>query len=182
MMTQSHRFLSIVLTALPVLLASRFEARADEKTFVSIANLPGESTDSAHPNWIDAYALDAGITTPGSVASFSDVSVLKGTDRSTPGLNDALARGVILPLVVIEVCRTGAPQQCYYRVELTNARVSATQLSGSSCVGSGACTPAQTESVSFKYTKIKWIYTPWTGGTMGTQVIKCFDLAANQAC
>jgi type VI secretion system Hcp family effector len=182
-MIKRRRWFALVLLALPVLLTWGVAAHAEDKTFISIASIPGESTDAAHPAWIDAYALDAGITAAGgSSSAFQDIAVLKGTDKATPGLNDAISRQINLGLVTIEVCRNTAPQQCYYKIELTNTKMSGTSLSGSSCVGPGACTPTQTESVSFKYTKIRWTYTPWTGGVAGTPVTKCFDITLNLAC
>jgi type VI secretion system secreted protein Hcp len=183
---QMKRRLAIGLPVLSLLLALGGQASAADKTFLSIPSLAGESTDAAHAGWIDGYALDGGATNASSggagVTNFSDISVLKGTDRSTPGIFDLIARGANISLVTIEVCRNTAPQQCYYKVELTNASVSNVDLSGSSCVGAGACTPSQTESVSFRYTKIKWTYTPWTGGSAGTPVTKCWDLAAHAGC
>lgn len=183
-----NRSIATFLTSVALLLAWGVEAKAQERTFLLIPTLPGESTDAAHAAWIDAYALDAGASSSvggggggTGVTTFNDVSVLKGTDKSTPGLHDLIARGLVIPLVTIEVCRT-SPAQCYYKVELTNAAVSNIDLSGSSCVGTGACTPAQTESVGFRYAKIRWTYTPWTGGTPGTPVTKCWDLAAHAAC
>jgi type VI secretion system Hcp family effector len=174
---------AIVFTALPLLAGAWGVARAEDRTFVLIAAAPGESTDAAHAGWIDAYALDTSLVKPLSgAAQFGDVSILKGTDKATPVLHDLLARGSIAPLVTIEVCRVTSPQQCYYRIELTSASIAKVDLSGSSCVGGGACTPSQTESVSFKYVKIRWIYTPWTGGTPGTPVNRCWDISTNASC
>ena len=157
--------------------------RAEDKTFVNISGAPGESTDGAHPNWIDAYALDYSVDSPsGAAPNFKDVSFLKGTDKSTPILNNAAGLGTNLGLVTIDVCRNTSPQQCYLKVELSNAFLENISLSGSSCVGTGACTPSQTESISLRYTRIKLYYTPWTGGSPGTQVIRCYDLTTRTAC
>lgn len=181
-MIKLRRSWTLVLCAVALLVAWGVEANADDKTFVLIGGMPGESTDTAHAAWIDAYGLDSSLTNGGGATAFNEVSILKGTDKATPGLHDAIARVLTLPLVTIEVCRNTAPQQCYYKVELTNVRVSNLQLSGSSCVGSGACTPTQTESVGFKYTRIKWTYTPWSGGSPGTPVVKCYDIPTGSPC
>jgi type VI secretion system Hcp family effector len=178
-----------ILAGLVVLAASGFEAKAEDKTYVNIVSTPGESTDGAHGGWIDAYALEleavrvfasggGGTGAP----DFKDVSILKGTDKASPLLNLALALNTNLGLVTIDVCRTTAPQQCYFKVELTNSMLSGVSLSGSSCVGTGACTPTMTESVSFHYTRIRWTYIPFTGGTPGTPVVRCYDLASGQSC
>ena len=169
------------------LMAGTVVARAEDKTFVQIPGIPGESTDSAHATWIDAYGLDWNITVPTSGGGagapvFNAVSILKGTDKASPLLMNAAALSTTLNPVVIDVCRQTAPQQCYFKAELTSAKVTRLDLSGSSCVGTGACTPTQTESLSFIYSRIKLTYTPWTGGTPGTPVVRCWDLAGNVAC
>jgi type VI secretion system Hcp family effector len=154
---------------------------------VNVPGVPGESTDAAHATWIDAYALELGADRTFSgggagIAQFKDVSILKGTDKASPLLNLALALNTNLGLVTIDVCRTTAPQQCYFKVELTNSQLSEVSLSGSSCVGTGACTPTMTESVTFHYSRIRWTYIPFTGGTPGTPVVRCYDLVSGSAC
>jgi type VI secretion system Hcp family effector len=181
------RSLTLVVSAMALLLAWGVETKAQDKTFVQVTGgIVGESTDAGHPTWIDAYALDASVSAAfgggGGTTTFQDVSFLKGTDKATVGLFDAIARGTNLATVNIEVCRSTAPQQCYFKIELTNAKLTGVDLSGSSCVGSGACTPTQTESVSFNYAKIKWTYIPFTGGSPGTPVVKCWDVVAHAGC
>jgi type VI secretion system secreted protein Hcp len=176
-----------VLAGSVCLLAATFAARAEDKKYVPIPGIPGDSTDSAHGTWIDAYGLDWNVTVPvggggAGAPVFNPVSFLKGTDKSSPLLMNATAQGTTLNPVVLEVCRQTAPQQCYFKAELSNARSTRLDLSGSSCVGTGACTPTQTESVSFIYTRIKLTYTPWTGGTPGTPVVRCWDLVSNTSC
>ena len=184
-MFRLRRCLALILLAPAFVWTWGVTAHAEDKTFVSITGIAGESTDPNHTNWIDTYALDSGITVPaaGAVPSFHDVAFLKGTDKATAILHFDAARQRNLGTVILEVCRAGTnPQQCYYRVELSNATVSSLQVSGSSCVGSGGPTSPQTESVSLKYTQIKWTYTPWTGGTAGTQVVNCWNVATRQRC
>jgi type VI secretion system secreted protein Hcp len=178
-----RRFLALVMLAPTIMWAWGVDAHAQDQTFVSISTIPGESTDASHTNWIDAYALDTGISMTGTTTNFSDVLVLKGLDKASPKFHDALVRWNTLSSVIIEVCRAGTlPEQCYYRVELSNANVTSVDQSGSSCVGSGGCTPTATESVHFTYTQIKWIYTPWSGGSPGTQVINCWNVTTHQRC
>ena len=173
--------------AVLVCLVASIAARAEDKTYVQIPAIPGESADAAHATWIDAYGLDWNITVPTSgggagAPQFNAVSFLKGTDKASPLLMNAAGLSTTLSPVVLEVCRQTAPQQCYFKAELTNAKVTRLDLSGSSCVGTGACTPTQTESVSFIYSRFKLTYTPWTGGSPGTPVVRCFDLTTLSAC
>src|SRR5262245_1747776 len=98
------------------LVASTFAAKAEDKAFVLIPGIPGDSTDSAHAGWIDAYGLDwnAVSTTSGPVVTtFNPVSFLKGTDKASPLLMIALAQSTFFSAVTIDVCRQTAPQQCY---------------------------------------------------------------------
>jgi type VI secretion system Hcp family effector len=180
------RSLTLALATVALLLAWGAKANAQDKTFVSVPGISGESTDANHATWIDAYAFDEGVSKTGQLAAanFQVVSFLKGSDAATPKLQDAVAAAThFASKVIIEVCRAGtSPQQCYYRIELENASIVNEALSGSSCVGSGACTPAQTESVGIKFDKIRWIYTPWTGGAPGTQVIACWDIVRAFPC
>jgi type VI secretion system Hcp family effector len=183
-----RRSTAFLMAGLTWLLASTFAARAEDKTYVQFPTIPGESTDPAHSGWVDAYALELGAVRPFTAGGgtgapeFKDVSVLKGTDKASPLLNLALALNTNLNLVTVDVCRTTTPQQCYFKVELTNTAVSEISLSGSSCVGTGACTPTMTESLSLHYSRIKWTFTPFTGGTPGTPVVRCYDLATGSSC
>lgn len=175
---------------LPVLLwvVLTFPALAQDRTFVSILGISGGSQDFQHLGWIDAFALDTNVTRPFSgpganPATFADVAFLKGTDQATPLLHVAVADGQIFGSATIEVCRMlGEQQQCYYRIELTEPIVSAVDLKGSACVGPGACTPSQTESVQLRYSTIHWFYTMWVNGQPGGVIDRCWDLVSQTPC
>ncbi len=167
-----------------VVLAGAPAAAADQ-VFVQVASIPGNSTDPAHLSWIDAYAVDSKVVLPsgGARATFEDGAFLKGADSASPLLNRAVATGQLFSSVVVDVCRSGTSGlECYYRITYENARISGVTTAGSSCVGPGACTPALTESVTVGYTKIRWRFTPYSGGTPGTPVERCFDVVANATC
>jgi type VI secretion system Hcp family effector len=155
-----------------------------DKTYVNIVGIPGQSTDPGHASWIDANALDTKVTRgSGGLATFADIAILKGTDKATPLLHAAVTSGQIFSDVTVEGCRQGqSGQECYYRLELLGALVTGVDLSGSSCVGPGACTPAQTESVTLSFRTIKWVYTPYTNGTPGTPVSRCYDVVNHTSC
>ena len=59
-MIRRTRSIALVLTSLVFLLVWGVEANAEDRTFLLIPTIPGESTDAAHATWIDAYAIDAG--------------------------------------------------------------------------------------------------------------------------
>ena len=167
-----------------VAVASSSAAAAD-RVFVQVTSIPGDSTDSAHIGWIDAYAIDSKVALPtGSPrAVFDDGAFLKGTDSASPLLNRAVATGQLFMSVVVDVCRSGTSGlECYYRVTYESARITGVTTAGSSCVGPGACTPSLTESVTVSYSRIRWKFTPYSGGAPGTPVERCFDVVANATC
>jgi type VI secretion system secreted protein Hcp len=169
---------TVVFAAMLCVAAS--EAAAAEQVFVNIPSIPGESTQVGHANWIDAFALSHDMQRPGGGSpDFSEVSVLKATDRATAPLHLAGALSTNLGLVTVQVCGTGAglPSRCYYKIELSNTRVQAISVAESACSGDG-CTPAQTESVSFSFTRIKWYYTD----PAGNENSRCFDLTTFTSC
>ena len=156
-----------------------------DQVFVQIPSIPGNSTDPGHPAWIDAYAVDSKVAFPtgGGRASFDDGAFLKGADVASPLLNRAVATGQIFSKVEVDVCRSGtAGLECYYRITYENAKLTGVTTAGSSCVGPGACTPVLTESVTLSYSKIRWKFTPYSGGTPGTPVERCFDIVSNASC
>lgn len=164
---------------------------AQERAFVQIGSIAGDSTDPAHTGWIDAYALDnklIGAPPPVSGGSggrpkFEDYAVLKGFDSTSPVLNQALAFGTNYPSAVIEVCRVGtATQECYLRIELADVQIATLNTSGSVCGAGGGCTPSVTESLTLRYHKIAWIYTPYVGGEAGTPVRRCFNVDTFAGC
>jgi type VI secretion system secreted protein Hcp len=158
-------------------------APAQDSTFVLIPSLAGESQDPDHLGWIDAYGLSAE-SVAGATAGdpdHRDIHVLKGTDVATPLLFLRLSQGTNLGLVRIEVCREGTGgQECYYKLDLENAVITDIALSGSACIDpTTSCTPAQTESVSFDYSKITWRY---IGFGKAKSSCGCWDLAKNGSC
>ena len=170
----------LVLAALAI-----SSAAAADRVFVQVASIPGDSTDPAHLNWIDAYAIDSKVSLPvfGGRATFEDGAFLKGADSASPLLNRAVAVGQMFASMVVDTCRSGTSGlECYYRMTYETVRITGVTTAGSSCVGPGACTPALTESVTLTYSRIRWRFTPYSGGAPGTPVERCFDVVANAIC
>ena len=176
------RVVGVFLFVLAVAASAAMPAYAAEDVFLLIPTIPGESVKAGHVNWIDAFALSHGFSSPGAVNPlFQDVNILKATDKATPLLFDAAARNLNIGLVTIEVCGTpiSGPSRCYYKLELSNVSISAAQLSGAaSCTSASSCTPAQTESFSFEFSRIKTYYTD-PGGAVTS---RCWDVANGQTC
>lgn len=129
-----------------------------------------------------AYGLSSDSSTAGGTPDHNEIFVLKGTDTSTPPLLTALSASTNLGTVKIEVCRNpgGGSPECYYKLELANARVIGLSLSGSSCIDPDtSCTPSQTESVGFSFTKITWNY---VGFGKSKSTCGCWDIALGKSC
>lgn len=148
--------------------------------FLKIATIPGESTDSAHKDWIEILSYDHGVTQPtsGSVSSggsrsaervdHDEFSILKGIDKATPKLLIACCNGEHIPEVSIEVCRSGKDKQKYYEVVMSDVLVKSVVAQGRA--KGAASAPLPVETVQFSYGKIKWTYTETdhlTGATKG---------------
>ncbi len=192
-MRRPTRRLALLLVASALLATSMELAAAQDMTYACIPGIPGESLEASHTNWIEAFGLDHGASnnaSPGApggpgAANLTNVSVLKGTDLATPLLHEALSAGNLLGDIVIDVCRTGAgPQpECYYTLVLQGTYIQAIDLAGSSCIDPAtSCTPAQTESVTFTYTKISWTYTEFSNGKQGQTICKCWDAQGGASC
>lgn len=106
-------------------------------TFLKIAGVEGESTDKDHDGWIDVLSYSSSSIQPRSAVtgtsrdqgsvSMSDFTVTKELDKATPKLNEALAKGTIIPKVELEL--SGSRQSTIYT--LKDVVVSSITKSGS---------------------------------------------------
>ena len=183
-MRRTRRPVARAFVPLLVLLATSIGAHAQDMVFVQVPGILGESVDADHVDWIDAYALDHGSSYPGGGGpTISEVAFLKGTDRSSPKLHNRVATSVNVGTVVVEVCRIGPPQECYYRLTLTDSRIQSVDVAGSACIDpSTSCTPSQTESVTIDFVTITWRYTQWQDGNPVGNIEECWDTVSNTPC
>jgi type VI secretion system Hcp family effector len=141
---------------------------AEEQIFVQLVGsagdeILGESVGVNHDDWIDAYGLEEahGDLCSGSCGGgLGEIRFLKGADRASVRLHEAIGSGETLASATIEVCAVDqfGALDCRYRIELEGVRISAISVAGSACTESVNCVPAQTESVSLSYELIRWIY------------------------
>jgi type VI secretion system secreted protein Hcp len=103
-------------------------------------------------------------------ADFSNLSIMKVLDKTTPNLCDHCATGNILPKVYILYDKpVGDKQQAYFRVWLKDALITSVQLSGSN--------ENPTESVSFAFQGVEIAYAPEKDdGSLDAAVRKGYDL------
>jgi len=103
-------------------------------------------------------------------ADFSNLTIMKVLDKTTPLLCDHCATGNILAKVYILYDKpVGDKQQGYFRIWIKDALVTSVQLSGSN--------ENPTESVSFAFQAVEIAYRPEKDdGTLDGAISKGYDL------
>ncbi len=103
-------------------------------------------------------------------ADFSNLTIMKVLDKTTPLLSDHCASGNILPKVYILYDKpVGDAQADYFRIYLQDALITSVQLSGSN--------ENPSESVSFAFQKAEIGYKAENDdGTLAGAVVKGYDL------
>lgn len=143
--------------------------------FLEIDGIPGESTDSAHTDWVEVIdykhmmyqkladtASSAGAMA-GERATHGTFIVTKDLDKTSPKLAVNLNSGASIATVTMEVCRATGDKQCYMVYKLEDCIVSKIEVTGNTVTpGDTEGTTARTvptEVVEFAYSKITWTYT-----------------------
>lgn len=108
-------------------------------------------------------------------ADFSNLSIMKVLDKTTPLLCDHCASGDILKKVWLVYDKpVGDKQEDYFRIWLKDALITSVQLSGSS--------ENPTESVSFAFQGVEIAYKPEKDdGSLEAAIPKSYDLATLKA-
>jgi len=167
--------------SLLTLLAPGKVLAAEYKSFINIPNIPGESTDGAHPRWIDVISWSFGETKPSTTvgatrATMQDLKFTMRTNAASPKLFLAGARPERLQEATLEVCRSdlqGNPR--FLRIKINDVIVSSFET----LVNSGSTDLL--EKVSLNFGKIEIAYTPFdtVSGAAGTTVTVGWDLRTN---
>ena len=152
--------------------------------YLYVDGIEGPSTSKT--NFIDILTFSWGATqtsTYGTGASgkeskagrvdFSNLSIMKVLDKTTPLLFNACASGTIVDKVYIlydkPVGKDGTVQGDYFRIYLKDALITSIQLSGSN--------ENPTESVSFAFQAVEVAYkAEQDDGTLAAAVPKGYDL------
>lgn len=141
--------------------------------YVHISTIGGESTAPNHEGWIEALSFSADVSNPAMVgpggatpgtSNLSSIFMMKSVDKASPKLAKAVATGVALGNVTLDVVDkvSGLP---VYHIILRNAVLSSDQLSGSAA-------ELPTESISIAFEAIEWTYTYQPSGS---EVIAYWD-------
>jgi|GEM_PF-446010 len=145
--------------------------RIGTNLFLQVDGIPGESTDSKHPFWIEPAAFHWGVSRPGRsfpivagtpvpVADHGDLTIVKEIDKSTPKLFLKCCNGQVIPTVILEIWPAGGDlyTKPIIKYELTDVIVTSSKP-----VGANANTGSYylMEEVSFNYSKIEMTYTEY---------------------
>jgi len=158
--------------------------------FVKIDGIPGESTDATFAGQIEILSYShqmsqsGGAVTSrhggetGSRVDLGDFVITKVVDTASPNLYKYCATGKHIPTIVMSLTSANDTAHVYKTVTLTDSVVSSVQQGGSS--NSEGSRPS--ESVSFRYSKIEWAYTPFDNtGKAGAAVKAGWDASTNKA-
>jgi len=151
--------------------------QADAAAYMKLGDIKGESIDKDHKDWIDLLSMshviektnsNTGAARQRSSTTFGDIVVVKDIDKSTPKLQESIAKGERLASAVIDFTRSGGEgqSQTYLKYELKNVIITSYAFNGGA---SGD--PIPTDQVSLNFGEIKVTYYPQSrDGAPGTPV------------
>lgn len=154
--------------------------------YCKIDGIDGESSDAKHDKWVelDSYTMEVSQPVSGESrtggrsagkADFKEFVIKKTVDKSTPDLHIYCASGKHIPKVEIECCLASEDKHVFMKYTLENVIISRINSGGSH----DETRPAET--VSFRYGKIKWEYTPIDHtGKPTAKVDRTWDIEKNQ--
>jgi len=158
-MKKELKIATITICTLSLVLVGYFNY-ADAAAYIKYDGVDGEAADKDHSGWIDVLSvsqsisrsMDSGLSARSSgAASFSDITVTKELDKSSPKLAEAVAMGKVFPKVEFHLTSTHGT---YYKYELTNVMITSYSMSGDA-------DDRPTEEVSFNFAEIKTTYTEY---------------------
>jgi type VI secretion system secreted protein Hcp len=156
--------------------------------YLQIDGIKGESTDDSHKDWIECKSVQWEVLQPKSATASTggghtaercehkEIAIAKHADLATPLLLQNCSSGKTIPKAKFEFMRADGKGDRikYFEIELENVLIS-------------GVTPVVTEgdilneSVSLKYSKVKWKYTQQKiGGGSGGNTSGGWDLSANK--
>jgi len=152
------RFWIALITGL--LLVAPLPGRAAFDAFLSIPGVPGESTNSAHPNWIVVLRITNDLrqaTSPGQSGTRvkSSLVILKELDKASPLLYQACATGLRYSLLTLELSDPLAPNPVFYGIIIGNAVIKSVIQDSTTLGPSGR----PVEQVLLEYDRVIWTYT-----------------------
>ena len=156
--------------------------------YLQIDGIKGESTDSAHKDWIECKSVQWEVLQPKSATASTggghtaercehkDIVITKIADLATPLLLQNCSSGKTIDSAKFEFLRADGKGDRikYFEIELVNLLISDVTPS----VQEG---DVLSESVSLKYSQVKWKYTQQKiGGGSGGNTSGGWDLSTNK--
>ncbi|NLH16015.1 MAG: type VI secretion system tube protein Hcp [Phycisphaerae bacterium] len=179
-----HTLDEIYANTASVVVPPEILARARGRAYLRIDSILGESKDEAHEKWIDIFGIGyqekmtidySGGGGVGKV-SFSDISIVKEVDISSPKLALACAKGTHIKQVVID-CMTNTEKAQRYFVLTLNDVIIAGVAPKMVYRGNGF---VFMEEVSLNFARIQWEYYPFDEtGVPGSRIETYWDLKQN---
>ncbi|MFX0015398.1 MAG: Hcp family type VI secretion system effector [Promethearchaeota archaeon] len=131
--------------------------------YLHVDDINGEAIEENHEDWIDVLAYSHNVRIPDltdptrsvGVRQHTPLRVTKMVDRASPKLYQFCVDGNSIASVKLEFCMTNEGHSVFYKIELQNARIVSVQDYGMSSED------IPTETVSFVYERIKWVYTQY---------------------
>jgi len=162
-------------TALALGLLAAGLAQAANDYFLQIDGIPGESTDRAHPKWIDIESFSWGLklATSGTggagigKATFSDLAWVQHVDVSTPKWFLAVATGKYIPTVTLDVAKvTTGRSDSFFQMIFTHTQGSGMNVSGGTdLLESASMTSGETVKLRYRAQDAKGGFGPWVEGS-----------------
>ena len=155
--------------------------------FMKLDDIPGESTDDKHKEWINLLAFSMGVSqmavdrSAGSAggtsrADFQNLAATHRFDKASPKLFEFCATGKHIPTVLVQLHRATGDKQKYLEYKLTDVVITSVAPAGD---GSSDVVPL--ESFSLDYGKIEITYTATDNkGTAKGDVKAGWDRVANK--
>lgn len=150
---------------------------------LELVGVSGDSADSKHPGTIDVQSFSFGVQQVATSvsgggagkASFSNLSVTKWVDKSTPALFVNCASGQHFSKATLYM-RPNNSTNDMYKVILQDVVI--TSVSNGAAVGGDR----PSESLSLSYAKIQWFYQALdaNGRLSGAAVVTGWDVTANK--
>jgi len=160
-------------------------------SFLQIDGIKGDSTDSAHKNWIEVEsythriaqarggAASAQGVHAGGRADHDDFTIVKRLDSATPLLARYCCDGKHIPNIRMELCRAMGDKTTFMVYSFKDSMVASVAPSGSA----SSEDPIPMEEVTFRYGQINWEYTqtdPTGGGKRGAAVQAGWSVLENR--
>lgn len=160
--------------------------------FLQVQGIKGDSTDSAHKDWIEIQAFAHSVTQAtggaasaqgthaGGRADHGDFSIVKRLDTASPPLFLHCCTAKPIPEVKVQLCRAMGEKTTFMEYIMKDVIVSAIRPSGSTA-GEDLI---PLEEVSFRYGEIRLSYTPTdprSGGKTGPAVQAAWSTLENKA-